>query len=140
MAPPEVCTACVGEPAQEAAAAKPGQASGLYEVPLSAHGSGFRTAVAAGEFELVLDAGRALGGQQTGPSPVQAFVGAIVACSQVGGQRPGARYRCSPTRRHGLHAPQLPLPLAVCSCGRGLLSPGRINPRSLPPLPAAATL
>ncbi len=87
MAPPEaaVCTACVGEPAPEAAGAKAGQPSSLYEVPLTATGSGHRTEVAAGSFQVVLDAGRALGGQESGPSPVQAFVSSIVGCSQVRG-------------------------------------------------------
>ncbi|KAI7841252.1 hypothetical protein COHA_005025 [Chlorella ohadii] len=85
MAPPEaaVCTACVGEPAPEAAGAKAGQPSSLYEVPLTATGSGHRTEVAAGSFQVVLDAGRALGGQESGPSPVQAFVSSIVGCSQI---------------------------------------------------------
>lgn len=90
MAPPEanVCTACVGEPAQEAAPATKGQpSSNLYEVPLTAQGSGHRTEVAAGTFTVVLDAGRALGGQESGPSPVQAFVSSIVGCSQVSGGR-----------------------------------------------------
>ncbi|PRW60131.1 osmotically inducible C [Chlorella sorokiniana] len=84
LAPPEVsvCTACVGEPAQEAAPPK-GRPSSIYEVPLSAQGSGHRTEVAAGSFTVVLDAGRALGGQETGPSPVQAFVSSIVGCSQI---------------------------------------------------------
>lgn len=106
MAPPEgtaVCTACVGEPAQEAAPAPSGKASSLYEVPLTAQGSGHRTEVAAGGFAVVLDAGRALGGQESGPSPVQAFVSSIVGCSQVRGYavmfgcRPMPAWQCRAT-------------------------------------------
>ena len=96
MAPPEanVCTACVGEPAQETAPATKDQQSSLYEVPLTAQGSGHRTEVAAGTFTVVLDAGRALGGQESGPSPVQAFVSSIVGCSQVSGGTGWLTARC----------------------------------------------
>ncbi len=45
--------------------------------------TGLRSALRAGEFGFVLDAGRALGGEQSAASPVQAFIGSIVACTQV---------------------------------------------------------
>lgn len=74
----DICTACVGEPAPAS------KAPGIpYEVEVAASGAGFKSQLAAGEFELVLDAGRALGGEQTGPSPVQAFISSIVACTQA---------------------------------------------------------
>lgn len=78
-----VCEACVGEPAAPPPldASKPFP----YEVPLTAAGSGLRTEVQAGAFTIVLDAGKGLGGQESGPSPVQAFVSSIVACTQVRG-------------------------------------------------------
>ena len=79
-----VCTACVGEPVKLAEPEAAAKSAHLYEVPLKAAGSGLRTEVQAGEFQIVLDAGRALGGQQSGPSPVQAFVSSILACTQVG--------------------------------------------------------
>lgn len=89
-----VCTACVGEPAKgqpapphEAAPKKSAvPPEHRYEVPLTASGSGLRTELQAGEFTIVLDAGRALSGQQSGPSPVQAFVSSIVACTQERGR------------------------------------------------------
>lgn len=56
-----------------------------YEVPVAGVGTGLRSELQAGEFSLVLDAGKGLGGQQSGPSPVQAFISAIVACTQVSG-------------------------------------------------------
>ncbi|PSC69190.1 osmotically inducible C [Micractinium conductrix] len=78
-----VCTACVGEPVKLAEPEAAAKSAHLYEVPLKAAGSGLRTEVQAGEFQIVLDAGRALGGQQSGPSPVQAFVSSILACTQI---------------------------------------------------------
>ena len=52
-------------------------------MPLTGEGAGLRTDIDAGEFKIVLDAGRSLGGNQSGPSPVQAFISSILACTQV---------------------------------------------------------
>lgn len=75
-----ICTACVGEPAP---ASKSPAGAVPYEVRVEASGAGFRSQLEAGEFQIVLDAGRSLGGEQSGPSPVQAFLSSIVACTQA---------------------------------------------------------
>lgn len=77
----EVCTACVGDATAVPSKGKPGASS--YEVDATAVSTGLKSELQAGEFALTLDAGRALGGEQSGPSPVQAFISSIVACTQV---------------------------------------------------------
>lgn len=134
MAPPEgttVCTACVGEPAREAAPA--GKVSSLYEVPLTAQASGHRTEVAAGAFAVVLDAGRALGGQESGPSPVQAFVSSIVGCSQVRGYH--ATFSCSLTAGRSLVGSAEPPPLPSRRCPAAAAGARRYWPLTLSCIP-----
>lgn len=68
-----VCTACIGEArAQGASKGGPEPQTLPYEVAVSSASSGLRSALQAGEFEFALDAGRALGGEQSAASPVQA--------------------------------------------------------------------
>lgn len=79
-----VCTACIGEePAKGPSKGGPAPQPLPYEVSVTSASTGLRSALQAGEFEFVLDAGRALGGEQSAASPVQAFIGSIVACTQV---------------------------------------------------------
>ncbi|KAL4430636.1 hypothetical protein ABPG75_005892 [Micractinium tetrahymenae] len=80
------CTACIGE----ASSGAPGPSKGgpepqplPYEVEVTSASSGLRSALQAGEFHFALDAGRALGGEQSAASPVQGFIGSIVACTQI---------------------------------------------------------
>jgi hypothetical protein len=73
----EICAGAV-EPAVDKLAPAP------YEVSVAAASTGLRSELQAGEYALTLDAGKGLGGEERGPSPVQAFISSIVACSQVG--------------------------------------------------------
>lgn len=84
MAPPDSvdCVACAGgdpavQPSNDKLAPSP------YEVHVSAVSKGLKSELQAAEHSLALDAGHALGGQQSAPSPVQAFIASIVACTQV---------------------------------------------------------
>ncbi|KAL4423327.1 hypothetical protein ABPG77_006122 [Micractinium sp. CCAP 211/92] len=79
-----VCTACIGEePAKGLSKGGPAPQPLPYEVSVTSASTGLRSALRAGEFGFVLDAGRALGGEQSAASPVQAFIGSIVACTQI---------------------------------------------------------
>lgn len=81
-----VCTACIGEArAQGVSKGGPEPKPLPYEVEVTSASSGLRSALQAGEFGFALDAGRALGGEQSAASPVQAFIASIVACTQVWG-------------------------------------------------------
>jgi hypothetical protein len=55
-----------------------------YHVNVEASSQGVKSELLAGEHTITIDAGQALGGQDSAPSPVQAFLSSIVACSQVG--------------------------------------------------------
>ena len=83
---PAACEACSG--AHQAEPQKEEVAYALdkpqpYEIAVAAHSHGLKSELTAGEFSVALDAGFALGGKQTAPSPVQAFISSIVACTQV---------------------------------------------------------
>lgn len=79
-----VCTACIGEArAQGVSKGGPEPKPLPYEVEVTSASSGLRSALQAGEFGFALDAGRALGGEQSAASPVQAFIASIVACTQI---------------------------------------------------------
>lgn len=80
---PNECSICVAAvEAVEPHADAPSKPS-LYEVDVTAASVGLKSDLTAAEHGFVLDAGHALGGAQSAPSPVQAFIGSIVACTQV---------------------------------------------------------
>lgn len=103
---PSDCAVC-GQAAEPLAAnGTPPSKPIPYEVDVTALSEGLKSEVQAAEHAFALDAGRALGGQQSAPSPVQAFLSSIVACTQVGGRGGslggcrGARLR--PDDRHSI--------------------------------------
>ncbi|EFN51641.1 hypothetical protein CHLNCDRAFT_140096 [Chlorella variabilis] len=80
---PSDCAVC-GQAAEPLAAnGTPPSKPIPYEVDVTALSEGLKSEVQAAEHAFALDAGRALGGQQSAPSPVQAFLSSIVACTQI---------------------------------------------------------
>ncbi len=77
---PTACVICGGQAVEPTADKLP---PAPYEVHVTSSSTGLKSELQAGDFGLTLDAGKGLGGQETGPSPVQAFLSSIVACSQV---------------------------------------------------------
>lgn len=81
---PNECSVCSAAAVEAVAAEAPPKPS-LYEVEVTGASLGLKSDLTAAEHGFALDAGHALGGGQSAPSPVQAFIGSIVACTQVSG-------------------------------------------------------